>query len=417
LKARQAGAGSQPFFAGAKAARRSTLARRAALVLATAALAAPAQAALAAPARAAAPRYYGSLLGTFNSPLDVTQAPGDPTAVFVVEARGRVMLIRDGQVLPKPFLDIENIVLAPPDGAGDQGLLSIAFPPDYQNSRRFYVYFTANSGAIEIDEFRTSAQNPDHALRSSRRRVMKIPHRWSDQHYGGQLQFGPDGLLYFATGDGGKPASARNLDHLLGKVIRIDPRPHHGQPYRVPPSNPYVGMSGRRPEIFSYGLRNPWRFSFDGDLIAIGDVGAGTWEEVDLLPIRDARGANFGWPKYEGDALWPGNPPGPEAPDPPTFPMFTVSHDSGACALIGGYVVRDPSLPDLLGRYLYGDHCTGEIRSFIPDVADQTALDDASVGVSAPAMDSFGEGVEGQIYWTQADGEVFRLTESGVSSP
>jgi glucose/arabinose dehydrogenase len=370
------------------------------------------------PVRAAAPAFQGALLGEFDRPMYVTQAPGEPNLVFVVELTGRVMLLRNGEPRTKPFLDIQDLVLAPPTGAGDQGLLSIAFPPDYQQTHLFYVYFTDRRGAIEVDEFRTSPSNPLVALRSTRRQVIRIPHALSDQHYGGQLQFGPGGLLYFATGDGaagrgGKPVAARKLDRLLGKVVRIDPRAHGGEPYRVPTTNPYVGDPDRRPEIFAYGLRNPWRFSFDGGRIAIGDVGQASWEEVDMLPISAARGANFGWPQYEGDTLWPGNPAGFPAPDPPTFPMFAYAHTDGRCAIIGGYVVHDPSLPDLAGRYIYGDHCTGEIRSFIPHVGSQQATDDAPVGsVTAPEMTTFGEGIDGQIYYAELHGDVFQLEET-----
>jgi glucose/arabinose dehydrogenase len=366
-------------------------------------------------AGAASGTFQGVRLGTFDKPMDVTQAPGEPNLVFVVEEKGKVMLLRNGQPLAHPFLDITNLVLAPPTGAGDQGLLSIAFPPDYQQSHRFYVYFTDHQGASVVDEFQTSAQNPVVARRSTRRQVIRIPHAASDQHYGGQLQFGPDGLLYFATGDGGStPAAARKLDNLLGKVIRIDPRAHGSEPYRIPTANPYVGDPDRRPEIFAYGLRNPWRFSFDGRSIAIGDVGAGNWEEVDMLPIGTARGANFGWPQYEGDVPWPGNPGGPVAPDPPTFPMFTYAHTGGRCAIIGGYVVHDPNLPDLAGRYIYGDLCTGEVRSFVPHVGSQQATDDAPVGsVSAPEMTTFGEGIDGQIYYAELpSGDVFQLEET-----
>jgi glucose/arabinose dehydrogenase len=357
------------------------------------------------------------LLGTFDSPTYVTQAPGEPQLVFVVEQPGRVMVVRDGEPLATPFLDIQDLVLSAADagGGGEEGLLSIAFPPDYQQSRYFYVYYTNTNQAIEIDEFRVSKNDPEVADPTSRRRVIAIPHAAAQNHNGGQLQFGPSGhLLYFATGDGGagQLANARDLQSLLGKLIRIDPRPDGAELYGIPRTNPYVGVPDRRPEIYAYGFRNPFRFSFDGRRIAIGDVGAGSWEEVDMLPVNDVSGANFGWPKYEGDSLYPGNPPGPDPPDPPTFPLFVYGHNSGRCAIIGGYVVRDPSLPSLYGRYLYGDLCTGEIRSFIPRVQAQQALDDAPVGIAGPEITSFGEGLAGQIYYAERDGNVYRLVET-----
>jgi glucose/arabinose dehydrogenase len=359
----------------------------------------------------------GTLLGTFKRPTYVAQAPGKPRLVFVVEQAGRVMLLRDGAPLATPFLDIRGIVLGPPDpGAGsEEGLLSIAFPPDYQQSGRFYVYFTNKDQAIEVDEFRVSPSDPRVADRTTRRRVIRIAHSQAQNHNGGQLQFGPRALLYFATGDGGagQLANARDLESLLGKVIRIDPLPHAGRPYRIPRSNPYVGIPNRRPQIYAYGLRNPWRFSFDGKRIAIADVGQYSWEEVDMLPVPDARGVNFGWPKYEGDSLYPGNPPGPDPPDPPTFPLFTYPHEGGRCAIIGGYVVRDPSLPDLLGRYIYGDLCTGELRSFIPHVHAQEAVDDEPVGnIAGPEVTTFGEGLAGQIYYAERTGNVYQLVET-----
>jgi glucose/arabinose dehydrogenase len=357
-------------------------------------------------------------LGNFQRPTYITQAPGASGLVFVVEQPGRVRLLRLGVKLARPFLDIRDIVLGPGDaGAGsEEGLLSIAFPPDYQQSGRFYVYFTNNAQAIEVDEFQVSPADPEVADRTTRRRVIRIPHSAAQNHNGGQLYFGPSSdLLYFATGDGGagQSANARELDNLLGKVIRIDPRQHGTEPYRVPSTNPYVGVSGRRPEIFAYGLRNPFRFSFDGNRMAIADVGQSSWEEVDMLPLADVRGANFGWPKYEGDSLYPNNPPGPDPPDPPTFPLFTYPHTGSRCAIIGGYVIRDAALPSLLGRYIYGDHCSGEVRSFIPNVRTQEAVDDSPVGtLSAPELTSFGQGNAGQIYYALQTGQVYRLKET-----
>ena len=363
------------------------------------------------------PRIEGALLGTFDQPTFVTQAPGEPQLVFVVEQPGRVMLVRDGQELATPFLDIQDLVLSVADsgGGGEEGLLSIAFPPDYQQSRLFYVYFTNNNQAVEIDEFHVSKTDPEVADPTTRRRVIAIPHANAQNHNGGQLQFGPNGhLLYFATGDGGagQLANARDLQSLLGKLIRIDPRPDGGQLYGIPHTNPYVGIPDRRPEIYAYGLRNPFRFSFDGRRIAIGDVGQGSWEEVDMLPVSDVSGANFGWPKWEGDVLYPGNPSGPDPPDPPTFPLFVYPHEGGRCAIIGGYVVRDPSLPSLYGRYLYGDLCTGEIRSFIPHVNAQQAVDDAPVGIAGQPITTFGEGLDGEIYYAERAGNVYQLLET-----
>jgi hypothetical protein len=192
---------------------------------------------------------------------------------------------------------------------------------------------------------------------------------------------------------------------LLGKILRIDPSAGPSGPYRIPRSNPFSDGAGRG-EIFAYGLRNPWRFSFDNRRIAIGDVGQFRREEINFLRLRDAIGANFGWPQYEGDLLFDNTRPGPH---PPKAPILVYGHGGGRCAVVGGYVVRDPSLLAHLGRYLYGDACTGVIRSFIPRVGVQQAAGDRATGVTLPRLSSFGQGLNGKIYATQITGNVWRL--------
>jgi glucose/arabinose dehydrogenase len=352
-------------------------------------------------------------IGTFTGPTYVTGAPGAPALLFVAERGGRIAGLDDEVPDAQPFLDISDIVLAPGDPGADaeQGLLSIAFPADYPDTRRFYVYFTNNEGNIEIDEFRTSATDPTRANRNSRRQVIVIGHPFAQNHNGGQMHFGPNGrLLYFATGDGGagQRANAPDLTSLLGKLIRIDPRQHGDLPYRIPASNPYVGRGGRD-EIFAYGLRNPWRWSFDFGRIVIGDVGARTWEEIDALRLGDTAGVNFGWPEYEGFEVLDPTLPGP---DPPTFPVHVYSHDGGGCAITGGYVVRDPGLPELFGRYLYADFCLGELRSLRVNFSTGEAVGDRPVGVTAPPISTFGEGAGGQIYFARLSGEVYRLEQT-----
>ena len=348
-------------------------------------------------------------IGSFDNPTYVADAPGFRRLLFVVERGGRIEVMRDEVPLSTPFLDISSLVLAAgePGAGSEQGLLSVAFPDDYATSRRFYVAFTNTSGNVEVDEFVRRAGNPARADPNSRRQVLVIPHPFAQNHNGGQLQFGPQGqFLYLSTGDGGagQSANAPDLTSLLGKLIRIDPRAHGTRPYRIPLTNPFVGRPGRD-EIFAYGFRNPWRFAFDSDRIAIGDVGNARWEEVDLLRTGDARGANFGWPEYEGNELFN---PGLPGQDPVTFPIHTYSHAGGACAITGGFVVRDPDLSELAGRYLYGDFCTGQVRSFLPTNTGQ-AQGDAPVGVVAPQLSSFGEGVSGQIYLARLSGPVYRL--------
>jgi glucose/arabinose dehydrogenase len=363
------------------------------------------------PSAEAAGTLHAVRLGTFQRPLYPAQAPGEPNLLFVVEQAGRVMVIDNGQKLARPFLDIRDRVRSPgdPGAFAEQGLLSIAFSPDYQTSGRFYVYFTNNDGNVEIDEFKRSA-NPTVADPSTLRQVIVVPHPTYPNHNGGTMQFGPDGYMYFATGDGGGVTTqhgknARDLHSLLGKLIRIDPLPSGGKSYGIPRSNPFVGKPGRD-EIFAYGLRNPFRFSFDGGRIAIGDVGQYDWEEIDLLKLSDARGANFGWPYWEGDHFFGG----PKGPGPPTFPILEIPHDP-ACAVIGGLVVHNPNLPSLDGRYLYGDRCDTGLRSFIPDVNGQQAIDDSPIGVTAAALSGFNEGLSGQVYFAAGSG-VYRFAES-----
>jgi glucose/arabinose dehydrogenase len=342
-------------------------------------------------------------IGTFANPVHVAAAPGFRSLLFVVEKPGRIAVLRSGKKLSRPFLDIRRRV----NDDGERGLLSVAFPSNYRKSRRFYVYHTQNNGDNAVVEFKRSRRHPARAAPSSRRRVLVIPHPDATNHNGGQLQFGPEGMLYISTGDGGSDANAAaDLDSLLGKLLRIDPRERRSHRYTVPARNPYVGRRGRD-EIYAYGLRNPWRFSFDSDRgwIAIGDVGAGSREEIDYETRFTAKGANFGWPSWEGDQPHSGD----AGPDPPTFPIFTYPHPDG-CAVVGGYVVHDPGLPTLAGRYLYTDLCDGDIRSFVPRLGG--ASDDQSTGLHIPSPTSFGEGSWGRIYVASFGGGVFRLRAS-----
>src|SRR5512133_1042719 len=282
-------------------------------------------------------------IADLDHPVYVTGAPGSPKLLFVVEQPGTVRAVRGHHKLRRPFLDIRRAVGH--DGA-DRGLLSIAFPPDYQQSGRFYVDYTDNRGDIHVAEFQR--RRATRARRGSERTVLEIEHRANANHNGGQLQFLGD-LLYVSTGDGGSggdpPNNAQNLDGLLGKILRIDPRPSGGAPYSVPSDNPFVGRPGRD-EIFSYGLRNPWRLSFDaaagGPDIAIGDAGQESFEEVDFETREGARGANFGWDAFEGFSPYTGQSSGTPDPGGTTKPTFVYrTHAHGGCTIIGGYVVHD----------------------------------------------------------------------------
>jgi glucose/arabinose dehydrogenase len=361
-------------------------------------------------------------IGSFDSPVYVTQPPGRG-GIMVVEQGGTIRAVADGHELTRPFLNIRRLVAS----GGERGLLSVAFPPDYPQTRRFYVYFNNNNCAsagsncnIEIDEFRRAPGEVNHANISSRRRVLTIDHHANSNHNGGPLQFGPGGKLFIATGDGGggdDPANnALNKHRLLGKILRIDPRPlvrngvYHR--YRIPRDNPYVGRSGRD-EIFSLGLRNPWRFSIDRPAtgtprIAIGDVGERFTEEVDYLKVSAANGADFGWSKYEGDHL---NPNGADAdrfaPQPVIDPIFAYDHNGTRCAIIGGYVVRQSTLAGMNGRYVYSDNCDGVLRSLIPSLGG--ASGNRSEGVVVNAATSFGVDRSHRYYVASLNGPVSRL--------
>jgi glucose/arabinose dehydrogenase len=338
-------------------------------------------------------------IGSFEAPVHVTGAPGFPKLLFVVEQPGRILALQGGR--PRTFLDIRGLV----GYGGEEGLLSVAFPPDYARSKRFYVYYTDSAGNIRVDEFRR--RTATRASFGSRRPVIEVPHPVNANHNGGQLQF-LGNLLYFGTGDGGSggdpPNNAQNKDVLLGKLLRIDPRASGGKPYSVPPSNPFVGRPGRD-EIYSYGLRNPFRFSFDTThgqpRIAIGDVGQDRFEELDYVTVGRANGANFGWDAFEGFAKF-------ETPDPggTVKPIFAYGRGRG-CTIIGGYVVRDPRLRGLRGRYVYADLCEGQLRSLVPHL--KRASGDRKLGLSVASPTSFGEDQQRRLYVTSLEGPVYRL--------
>jgi glucose/arabinose dehydrogenase len=351
-------------------------------------------------------------IGKFESPVYVAGAPGYPELLFVVEQPGRIIVLKNGRRLARPFLDIRDQV----DYEGERGLLSVAFPPDYKASGDFYVYYVDKSGSLQIDEYRRAS--PIRAAPSSRRGVITIPHPINANHNGGQMQFLGDDL-YFGTGDGGAggdpPNNAQNTNVLLGKLLRIDPRPQGGKPYTVPASNPFVGGAGRD-EIYSYGLRNPFRFSFDqvtdpsNPRITIGDVGQNRFEEIDYTTVDGARGANFGWDAIEGFHVYEDEDSGTPDPGGTTKPIFAYPHSRDhSCSVIGGYVVGDPSLPALRGRYVYADYCEGRLRALTPHLHHATGDHKLGLAVSSPT--SFGEDDAHHLYVASQAGPVYRLVE------
>ena len=330
-----------------------------------------------------------------SSPIHAASPPGDPR-LFLVERAGTVRLIKGGVLQPTPFLTVPNV-----ETGGERGLLSIAFPPDYASSGLSYVFTVAKAadsfggslGDLRILEYERSAANPDVADPASARLVFALAHS-ADSHNGGQLAFGPDGLLYVTIGDNVNGANSQDLANLYGKVLRIDPSPAGGIGYDIPPSNPFVGTPGARGEIYALGLRNPFRASFaPDDSLVIPDVGQSSWEEVNAGNLA---GANLGWPTCEGVCL---------SPQPAfTDPVFQYPHGprpgtTSGCAIIGGLVVRDPALTSLAGRYLYGDLCRSDLRTLNLAVP---AADPRPSGLSLPDPDeiplSFGEDGSGHVY-------------------
>jgi hypothetical protein len=349
-------------------------------------------------------------VGDFTRPVYVMAPPRDTRNVFVVERGGTVRLLVDGVRRARPFLDISGLVAASTSRESERGLLSIAFAPDYLLSGRFYVYYTsqrppaARTGDIAIDEFRRSATDPEVADPATRRPILAIDHDDYENHNGGQLAFGPDGALYAGTGDGGGAGdplgSGQAPESLLGKLLRLEP------------------IGGGTPAVWSSGLRNPFRFSFDrltGDL-SIGDVGQGDVEEIDFASkaSRWGRGANFGWNLLEGSTRYGAGrlaTPG-ELPGGYVAPVIEHPHSEGWCSITGGYVVRDPALPELLGRYVYGDYCKGELYGATLSPAGATGV--GPVGLRVAGLSSLGEDGCGRLYAASIDGPVYRLAASGA---
>jgi hypothetical protein len=338
-------------------------------------------------------------------PLYLTSPPGD-SRLFIAEKGGAIRLVKDGALLPAPFLDLTGKVST----GGEQGLLGLAFDPGYATNGRLVVHYTDPSGNTVVSAFHVAAENADQADPTSETVLLAVQQPFSN-HNGGQILFGPDGMLYIGLGDGGSegdPAGrGQSLDDLLGDILRVDVS--SGTGYTVPPDNPFVGRGDARPEIWSYGLRNPWRFSFDpatGDLY-IGDVGQNEWEEVDVVSAAQGagRGANFGWNVMEGTHCYASPSCDPSAF---TAPVLEYSHRLG-CSVSGGYVYRGAAIPALQGHYFYADYCQGWVRTF--RLQDGQAVEQHQWPTLAPggAVPSFGQDSNGELYVMSAEGRVFRI--------
>lgn len=350
----------------------------------------------------------------FSAPVFVAQAPGRPDALWVVEQPGRIQLVIDGSVTT--FLDMTDRV----DFAGERGLLGLAFHPSYADNGRFFVYYTpSDRHSNVVAEYRRSAGDPNVADDAEVVRLV-VNDDPEDNHNGGMIAFGPDGYLYAGVGDGGGGGdrhgpigNGQNLDTFMGKILRLDV--DAAASGYAAPGNPFEGGGGL-PQIWAYGVRNPWRFSFDRAThdFWLGDVGQGDYEEIDFLPSGAPVGANFGWRAYEGDAVY-------DSDLAPTItnhtpPVFVVDRNGdpflrSACSISGGYVYRGSAIPDLAGTYLFGDYCSPDVGAFRyceGEVRDATTID--GLEGAGSGLVSFGEDLAGNLYIVYiGSGEVRRI--------
>jgi glucose/arabinose dehydrogenase len=361
-----------------------------------------------------------------NRPTFATAPSTDFGRLFVVEQDGRIRVIRNRVLLGTPFLDISALTRSPadPNGGSEEGLLGMAFHPGHASNGWFFVYHTDATGANNIvARYTVTPGNPDLADASSRQVVLTIPHPSNDNHYGWMLAFGPmDGLLYIGTCDGGAgcdpPCNAQNISTNLGKILRINV---DSLPYTIPPGNPFVGVAGND-EIWAYGLRNPWRFSFDRatGAIYIGDVGQNVWEEIDCRAPGATGPVNYGWDSFEG-SFCPNPSCGSQgscALPNLSSPIQEYSHSSpaGSCAVTGGYVYRGNRMKGLRGTYFYSDFCSAFIKSFrtgstcsVSAALDRTADLAPGGGLSIDFITSYAEDAAGEIYILDQGGEVFKI--------
>ncbi len=347
-------------------------------------------------------RFTLTKVAAVDSPTAMAARQGDD-ALYVAEQAGRVRAIRAGALDPTPVIDLRDTIAA----GGERGLLGLTFSPDGQT---LYVDYTNRSGDTRIDAY---AMRPDGtADRTTRRELLAISQPQSN-HNGGSIVSGPDGMLWIGTGDGGSAnddgdghapqGNGQSLDTLLGKLLRIDPSPTPGAAHGIPADNPYAAGGGR-PQIWAYGLRNPWRFSFDAETgaLVIGDVGQNSWEEIDWVAPGTRPPLNFGWPRREGTHAFRSDDPAGTVQ-----PVLEYSHDDGRCAISGGYVYRGTKIPDLRGTYLYSDNCDGRIRG--TPVGAGVRSEEIDFGLEVPAVSAFGEDNANELYVLSLSDGVYRL--------
>lgn len=340
-----------------------------------------------------------------DSPVFLTAPPGDRRQ-FIVERAGRIRILANGLLQAIPFLDISGRVST--DGEG--GLLSMAFHPQFATNGQYFIYYTDLTGDIVVER-RNASANPNLSDPTSALEIIRIAHPNFSNHYGGLVEFGPDGFLYLGTGDGGgggdPSRNAQNLNSLLGKLLRLDVSGAvAGAPYAIPLSNPYFGQIGRRPEIWAAGLRNPWRYTFDGGKIYIADVGQDRIEEVDISPDA-ASGLNYGWNIMEGTLCFNADTCSSAGLVLPALEYDHGPNDVNGCSITGGFVYRGAALPEVAGRYFYSDYCAGFLRSFVASGAGP--IEHTDWGLAKPGAVSFGRDSDGELYLISAGGTIYKI--------
>lgn len=351
-----------------------------------------------------------SVAGGLVQPTSIVNA-GD-SRLFVTQQTGRIAIYDGTRVLPQPFLDVSTLVSL----GEERGLLGLAFSPHYRDDGAFYIDYTNTAGNTVVARYRVSASDPNRADPASAQILFTVVQPYPN-HNGGELQFGPDGYLYIGMGDGGSGGDPQNraqtLSTLLGKILRIDVE--NAATYRVPASNPFVNHGGAAPEVWAWGLRNPWRFSFDrvtGDLW-VADVGQDNFEEIDFQPATSIGGENYGWHRMEGFHCYD---PSTNCNDSTlTLPVLEYSHDDGSCSVTGGYRYRGARYPRLYGTYFYGDYCTGKMWGATAGGSGFTSrlLTDTTMQIT-----TFGEDVNGELYVADyRTGTIYQVTDAEPGPP